>query len=317
MQVGRLAGGRVGNRQRRGIPQRGGEGVHVERVDEHAGAWRDELGRAADRRPDDGATAGERLERGLAERLDEARLAEHVRRGEVERHRVVREVAGDGDPGPSFELRPQRAIADEGQRPLAEPVEGLGEPDDVLPFDQRADAEEGGARAGRALEQPEPLQVDAAVHDLGLRRGRTDRRDEPLAQPLGDRDHRSGLFDNPPRRWADEWILGQVGDVLAVRGDDERRARRARREQRAEPRREEKMRVDDVGPEAPRRPDRAGRQPCVAKLRAAAPVEHDAFELVPTGRKCPLEALDEDPKVRRRGRGIHLGDEQNPHRRII
>ena len=63
------------------------------------------------------------------------------------------------------------------------------------------------------------------------------------------------------------------------------------------------MRVDDVGPEAPRRPDRAGRQACVAKFRATAPVEHDAFELVPTGRKCPLEPLDEDTEVRRRGRG--------------
>ena len=221
------------------------------------------------------------------------------------------------DARPTFELRPERAVADERQRPLAEPAEGVREPDDVLPLDQRADADERRARAGRALEQPEALQVDAAVDDLGLRRGLGDRRDEPSAQPVGDGDHRRRALHDPPRRPADEGVLGQVGDVLAVRGDDERRPRSAGREQRSEPGREEEVRVDDVGPEAPRRPHRAGRQPRVAELRAAAAVEHDPLELVPARRERPLEPLDEDAEIGRRRGGVHLGDEQDAHRRII
>ena len=77
------------------------------------------------------------------------------------------------------------------------------------------------------------------------------------------------------------------------------------------------MRVDDVGPEATRRPHRTGRQPCVTELRAAAAVEHDALELVPARSERPLEPLDEDAEIGCRRGGVHLGNEQDAHRGII
>ena len=191
------------------------------------------------------------------------------------------------------------------------------EPDDVLPLDQRADADERGARPRRALEQPEPLQVDAAVDDLGLRRGRRDRRDEPPAQPVGDRDHLGRALHDATRRRADERVLGQVGDVLPVRGDDERRPRGPCREQPREAGRKEEVRVDDVGPKPPRGPHRPAREPRVAQLAAAAAVEHDPLEDVPARRQLALQALDEDAEIGGRRGGVHLGDEQDAHRRII
>ena len=115
----------------------------------------------------------------------------------------------------------------------------------------------------------------------------------------------------------DEWILRQVRDVLPVRGHDEWRARGPRGEQGAEPGGEEEVRVDDVGPEAAGSANRASGEANVSQLRAATLVEHDALELVPALGERPLEALDEDAEVGRRGRRVHLRDEQDPHRRII
>jgi hypothetical protein len=102
-----------------------------------------------------------------------------------------------------------------------------------------------------------------------------------------------------------------------VRGDDERRSARPSGEQAGQTCREEKVRVDDVRPEPPRGRHGTRGEARVAQLAAAAPVEHDALELVPAGRQLPLEPLDEDAEVGRRGRGIHLGKEEDAHRRII
>ena len=77
------------------------------------------------------------------------------------------------------------------------------------------------------------------------------------------------------------------------------------------------MGVDDVRAEAAGGADRAQRQACMPKLPAAAPVEHDALDLVPARGQLPLEALHEDAEVRCGGRRIHLRDEKNAHRRII
>ena len=77
------------------------------------------------------------------------------------------------------------------------------------------------------------------------------------------------------------------------------------------------MRVDDVRAEAACGADRTQREARVPQLPAAAAVEHDALDLVPARGQLPLEALHEDAEVRRGGRRIHLGDEQNAHRRII
>ena len=220
-------------------------------------------------------------------------------------------------PGRPSSGRTQGPVTDERQRSLAEPLEGVREPDDVLPLDQRADAEKGGRRAGCALEQPEPLQVDAAVDDLRLRGGVGDRRDEPPAQPLGDRDHRRCALHHPPRRRTDEWILDQVRDVLPVRGDDERSPRGESGEEPGEAGREEEMGVDDVRPEPPRRADRTGSELRVTQLAAAAPVEHDPLDVVPARGQLPLQPLDEHAEIRRRCGRVHLRDEQDAHRRII
>src|SRR5207344_3566034 len=104
-------------------------------------------------RCDHGAAAREPLERSLAEGLDEARLAEDVRGLEVAGDGVVGHVAGDRDARPPLQGWAQRPVADERQRSLVEAPEGIREPDDVLPLDQRADTEKGRRGAGRALER--------------------------------------------------------------------------------------------------------------------------------------------------------------------
>ena len=67
---------RAGHRGRR--TQGVGHPLYVERVDEHAGLGRHELRRAAGAGGDHRAAAGHRLEHRLAERLDQARLADHM-----------------------------------------------------------------------------------------------------------------------------------------------------------------------------------------------------------------------------------------------
>ncbi len=106
MRLGGRARRRVRDRQRRRRPQRLDERVLVLRVDEHAGARRHELRRPADGSGDDAAGRGERLERRLAEGLDEARLAEDIGGREVAGDRVVRDIAGDRDAGTALELGP-------------------------------------------------------------------------------------------------------------------------------------------------------------------------------------------------------------------
>ena len=123
--------------------------------------------------------------------------------------------------------------------------------------------------------------------------------------------------DDAPRREPDGPEPLRVRDVLPVRGDDERRPHGVRGQQPREARGEEEVRVDDVGPEAPCGPDGPGRELRVAELAAAAAVEHDPLELVPARCQLALEPLDEDAEVRRGRGGIHLGDEQDAHRRII
>ena len=161
------------------------------RVDEHAGRRRDELRRPADLRRDDRAAGGKALEDRLAEGLDEARRAEHACSRDPGRDLVVRDGARDRDPLPALELRAERAVADERQRPLAEPLERAREADDVLALGQRADADEAlaGRRDGKALE------VDAHVHDLDLADRGGDLALELAPQPVGDGDHRRRATD--------------------------------------------------------------------------------------------------------------------------
>ena len=155
-------------------------------VDEHSGFGRNELRRAADAGRDDVAGGGERFEGRLAERLGEARLAKDVRVGEVARHRVVWHVAGHGHARPAFESRAQRAISDERERAVTEAAECIGEPDDVLALDQRADTDERRTVVLAARERGEALQIDAAIDHLALAARLGHRLLEARSQPVGD-----------------------------------------------------------------------------------------------------------------------------------
>ena len=106
---------------------------------------RDELGRAADRRRDDGAGRGHRLERREPERLAQARLADDVGARDPHRDVVVADAADDPDPLASLERAAERAVPDEGQRALAAMLERAREAEHVLPLGEPAEAEERGA----------------------------------------------------------------------------------------------------------------------------------------------------------------------------
>ena len=72
--------------------------------------------------------------------------------------------------GAALELPAQRSFAGEVERPVAEPLEGVREADDVLALRQAADAQERrpGGSACRAGSEREALEVDAGVDHLGL-----------------------------------------------------------------------------------------------------------------------------------------------------
>ncbi len=211
------------------------------------------------------------------------------------------------DPAPSLQLRAQGAVADERQRPLAEPLERACQPQDVLPLRQRPDAQERRCRPRLPRQRPEALEVDAAVDHLRLPAGLRQALLQQVAQVARDGDHGRGPADDDAGRGADAWDRADVRDVLAVRRDDERRAPRQRCDQAA---RHEEVRVDDV---RPRRRERSPQEPQVPALAAAPRVDDDALELVPERGELALEVADEDAEIGRRRRGIHLRHEQDPH----
>jgi len=98
-----------------------------------------------------------------------------------------------------------------------------------------------------------------------------------------------------------------------VRGHDKRSATGDRANQ---PRREEEVRVHDVGLETPRCGCSRAREAQVLLLAAAAPVEHRALDLVAAGNELLLQPAHEHAQVRIQGARIHLRDEQDPHRQI-
>ena len=108
-----------------------------------------------------------------------------------------------------------------------------------------------------------------------------------------------------PNRAAAARIL----DVLPVGGDDERGAACKGRE---EARRDEEVRVDDVGAEGVRRPQHVDREPRVPVTSTAA-VDDGPRQLVTASLERVLQRCDERAEIRRVRPGVHLGDEQDPH----
>ena len=99
----------------------------------------------------------------------------------------------------------------------------------------------------------------------------------------------------------DERILGRVGDVLAVRGDDERRPDGPRGDERTEAGRKEEVRVDDVRPEAAGAPGRA--RSASRRWRSLPPPRRSRTTrsiVVAAGGELALQALHEDAEVGRR-----------------
>jgi len=108
----------------------------VKGIDEHSRLRRDELGRPADPRRDHRSPTGHRLEHGLAEGLDQAGLADDVRCRDLRRDPVIRKGARELDPPPAFERPTQQPVADERQRPFAEPFECARKTEHVLALDE-------------------------------------------------------------------------------------------------------------------------------------------------------------------------------------
>ena len=310
MALGRGARRRVGARQLgcRGQPSR--DVPDVERVDEQARTLGHELRRAAHPRRDDGAPAGHGLEHGLAEGLDEARLADDPRRRHVLAYLVIRHRADEPDTTPALERRPQWPIADDRERCIGvlEPAESLCEPHDVLAFDQRAD-EEVGRRATRRGRNRERVQIDAAIHDLGLAAGLRHGPLELPAQVARNGDNGGGALADPAGRPADGGVRACVRHVLPVGGDDQRRARRYGRNQACG---HQEVRVDDIWTEPARSRSRSPGQVDVTALPSGTAVDHRQLDLVTAVEERPLQSLHEDAEVRVLGTRVHLRDEEDP-----
>ena len=102
---------------------------------------------------------------------------------------------------------------------------------------------------------------------------------------------------------ADARGRSDVRDVLPVRGDDQRSARR---ECSREAGRDEEVRVDDIGMEAARLAPGIAEESEVTALPAAARVDHGALDLVAARDQLGLEVRDEDPEVRVIRAWVHL-----------
>ncbi|MEZ5098984.1 MAG: hypothetical protein R3C15_04115 [Thermoleophilia bacterium] len=81
--------------------------------------------------------------------------------------------------------------------------------------------------------------------------------------------------------------------------------------------REEEVRVDDVGAEAPRRADRIDPEAREPGLAAGPAVDNGALELVAEPAQLALELPDEDAEVRVVAARVHLRDEQDAHAGIL
>ena len=203
------------------------------------------------------------------------------------RHRVVRDAADR-----RARARGPRAAARSGPSPtnvrLPRPSarERVGEPDDVLPLGEApTQTNAGRPRRGARL-------------DRGSARGRRPSRSRSVlprasgsfarARGAGSRRRRSPLLARRTTRRVsagDARHGADVADVAAVRGDDERRARR---DAAIRPRRDEEVRPDDVRAARPA-PARRRRARASGACRRRA-VEHRELDLVPALARAPARA---------------------------
>ena len=243
----------------------------VARIDQQSRPRRHELGRAADRGRDHGSLHRHPLERRLAEGLDQRRLAEHVGGRDPGPDLGLGDAAGHQDAVPALERGAQRPVADEGEPAAAEARERVGERDHVLALDQRADADERGSVAipaeleasGLRGPRAEVLEIDAAVRDLDLRGRLFDPLGEAIGKPARVRDQPRGPPDDRARGAAHPADLVEVGDILAVGHDDERRPRRRRGDRPRRPGGKQDVGEDHVGARAPGPRHRVAGQPRV------------------------------------------------------
>ena len=273
---------------------------------------RDELRRTADARGDDRPSARHRLEQRLAERFDEARLADNVALGDQIRDPIVVDAAEQSHPCPALEPAAERPVARERERARAEPAERAREPDDVLALDQAADAKEGGALARGIAFRPEleALEIDATVDHLDLPARVGDLRFQLASEVVGDGDDGDRTADDPAGGGCDTGNRTDVRHVLPVRRHDERSVRHDGGDQ---PGRSQEMRVDDVGVEAARAAAGGRSKLCVTPRTAGSPVDHCALDLVSAGGELTLDLRDEGAEVGIGRARIHLRDEEDPH----
>ncbi len=318
---GDLPPGGVRRRQRGGVGERRGERVGVVGVDQHPGLAGDELRRAADGGGEDRPLHRHRLERGLAEGLDQRRLAEHVAGGDPGRNVLLRHAADEPHAVAALELRPQGAVADEREPAGAVTLERIGEPEHVLALDQRADAQERGAVAVPAelgagdgrVGGRERVEVHPAVDHAELRLRRGNPVDEPLGEPARVRDQGGRASDDPAARRSDAVDLAEVRDVLAVRHHDQRRAGGERRERPGGAGREQEVGEDDVGRMAARGGHRLGDEAGVLRARAAPVADRHHVDLVPEGLELAADRDEKAPEIGIRGARPHLGHQQDAH----
>ena len=200
------------------------------------GAWRNELRRPADTR---------RRPRCAPRQAPRAPPGRRARRGS----------AGRGRRRPRDSRAPRRAarspVMVTPARPSSSGRSGPSPTKVSVPSPSRANASASRTTFLRSISEPTqtnaglgPAPARAAGSARGRRRSRSPRscrrasgtlRSSSRSQPLRDRDHRGGAPDDGAVGGRTNGIPRHVGDVLAVRGDDERRARRARGEQRREP----------------------------------------------------------------------------------
>ena len=219
----------------------------------------------------------------------------------------MRDPAHDFHAGPPLEPRAQRAVPHEDETAPPQALEGLCEPNDILPLGQAADADE-----DRPVAVPrrrsEQLEVDAAVDDMRLALRLGDLQLELAAEVVGDGDQSGRAANDETGCGGDSGIGADVADIAPVGRDDQRLAGR---DGRGEAGRDQEVRVHDIGVKSPRDAGGLRCEPEVTTLAAGARVEHRALDLMPPVAERALDLSDERAQIGVVRPRVHLRDEQD------